>query len=141
MILLDTNLLLYAFRPEFPEHEAARKWLGDQMEAGEIFVMHPLAFGAFLRLATRKLGPLPAAPVEQAIRFLQALDAARIAESANHEKVLSRLCSAHAIQGDAIVDAWLAAFAITHGMGLASHDRDFARFAPELEWIDPLASS
>lgn len=138
MILADTNLLLYAFRPEFPEHGAARHWLSTLVEAGEIFAMHPLAFAAFLRLATRQLGPIPPAPVDLAIQFLTALEGARLAEAPNHEKVLSRLCGTHGILGDGIVDAWLAAFAITHGMVLASHDRAFARFVPELEWIDPL---
>lgn len=138
MILLDTNLLLYAFRPEFAEHEQARRWMTDQINSGEIFVLHPLAFAAFLRLSTRQLGPLQPAPVELAIQFLVALDAARVPEAPNHERVLARLCATHGLHGDGIVDAWLAAFAITHGMHLASHDKAFARFAPELEWSDPL---
>lgn len=141
MILPDTNILLYAFRPEFPQHEATRQWLNAKVDSGEIFVMHPLTFGSFLRLATRPLGPLPPAPVELSIRFLAALDGARIAEAPNHDRVLSRLCATHGIQGDGIVDAWLAAFAITHGVLLASHDKAFARFTPELEWLDPLTSS
>lgn len=139
MILLDTNILLYAFRPEFPQHDMARRWMDAKIDGGEIFVMHPLAFGAFLRLSTRPLGTLPPAPVDLAIRFLAALDGARIAEAPNHDRVLSRLCATHGIQGDGIVDAWLAAFAITHGMLLASRDQAFARFVPELEWIDPLS--
>jgi toxin-antitoxin system PIN domain toxin len=139
VILPDTNLLLYAFRPEFPGHGTVRSWMQAQVDSGEIFAVHPLSFAAFLRLSTRPLGALPPAPVETAIRFLIALDGARIAEATNHSRVLSRLCAAHRIQGDGIVDAWLAAFAITHGMRLASHDRGFSRFVPELEWIDPLA--
>lgn len=138
MILSDTNLLLFAFRAEFPEHDRTRRWINERKGAGDVFVLHPLAFGAFLRLATRQLGPLPPAPTDVAIRFLMDLDAARIPEAPDHEKVLARLCSVHGIQGDGIVDAWLAAFAITHGMRLASHDKGFARFAPELEWLDPL---
>jgi uncharacterized protein len=141
MILLDTNILLYAFRPEFPKHEAARKWMLGQVDSGEIFAMHPLVFASFLRLSTRALGALPAAPIDLAVQFLAALDGARIAEAPNHERVLARLCATHGIQGDGIVDAWLAAFAITHGMRLASHDQAFVRFVPELEWIDPLSQA
>jgi uncharacterized protein len=140
VILPDTNLLLYAFRPEFPAHGKARAWLRSQADSGEILVLHPLSFAAFLRLATRRLGALAPAPVESAIGFLSALDGARIAEAPNHDRVLSRLCSVHHIQGDGIMDAWLAAFAITHGIGLASHGQGFSRFAPELDWIDPLAA-
>ena len=138
MILLDTNLLLYAFRPEFPEHAATRAWMLAKAEDGEIFALHPLASAAFLRLTTRRLGPLPAAPTEAALRFLAALDAESLPDAAHHGKALARLCAAHGVQGDGIVDVWLAAFAITHGLTLASHDAGFARFAPELEWIDPL---
>lgn len=139
MILPDTNILLYAFRAELPQHEMARQWMKAKVDSGELFVMHPLTSGAFLRLSTRPLGPLPPAPVDLSIQFLTALDGARLAEAPNHDRVLSRLCATHGIQGDGIVDAWLAAFAVTHGMLLASHDQAFARFAPELEWIDPLA--
>lgn len=141
MILPDTNLLLYAFRPELPEHPSARKWLQAVIDSGEILVMHPLVYGAFLRLSTRQLGPIPPAPVELSIRFLSTLDGARIAETENHDRVLSRLGSTHGILGDGIVDAWLASFAITHGIQLASHDKAFSRFAPELEWFDPIPSA
>ena len=115
MILLDANLLLYAFRREFSEHEAAKRWMDKASAAGEVFVVHPLVGAAFLRLSTRKLGPMPPAPMAAALDFLSVLLVAgmRLPEAENHGQVLSRLCARHGIQGDGVVDAWLAAFAIT----------------------------
>ena len=143
MILPDTNLLIYAFRREYPQHEPTRRWLEGLWVAGEKVLVHPLTGTAFLRLTTRPLGPVPPAPMEDAVAFLSAIDRAGgpfpRAEASTHGTVLARLCSRHGIRGDGVVDAWLAAFCITHRIRFASHDGGFARFSPELQWVDPLA--
>ena len=142
MILPDTNLLLYAFRAEFPEHAATRRWLDGMLASRQGMIIHPLAGCAFLRLTTRPLGPLPPAPLSLAVAFLGALEhtcgGGALTEKPAHASVLARLCAEHRIAGDSIVDAWLAASAITLHITLASHDRGFKRFTPELDWLDPL---
>ena len=142
MILPDVNLLLYAFRAEFPEHAAARGWLEGVLKARQGLLIHPLVGCAFLRLTTRALGPVPVAPVSKAMAFLDALEHAHIGAAPTDKPaqtgVLARLCEKHRIAGDGVVDAWLAAYAITHRLTLASHDRGFKRFVPELDWLDPL---
>ena len=141
MTLPDTNLLLYAFRAEFPEHGEARRWLDGLASDRGLLALHPLTVAAFLRLATRRLGPLPPAPAATALAFVVALEqrGTWLMETADHTHIMGRLLRHHRISGDGIPDAWLAALAITHGLALASHDRGFARFTPELEWVDPLA--
>lgn len=44
----------------------------------------------------------------------------------------------HRVQGPLVTDAQLAALAIDHGVAIVSTDADFARFAPEVRWLDPL---
>jgi toxin-antitoxin system PIN domain toxin len=142
MILPDVNLLLYAFRAEFPEHAATRLWLEGVLASRERVALHPLIGCAFLRLTTRALGVLPPAPMSAAIAFLSGLARAggceSPAEKAAQTAILGRICGEHRIAGDGVTDAWLAAYAITHQFTLASHDRGFARFTPELDWLDPL---
>ena len=141
MILPDTNLLLYAFRNEFPEHGKARRWLDGLASDRGLLALHPLTVAAFLRLATRRLGPLPPAPSATALAFVVGLEQRGIwlTETTDHTRLMGRLLQRHQISGDGIPDAWLAALAITQGLTLASHDQGFARFAPELQWLDPLA--
>jgi predicted nucleic acid-binding protein len=69
MMLLDANLLIYAFRVELPQHPFAHAWLQSELDAGTAFFLHPLAAGAFLRLTTKSLGPLTAAPIAKALQM------------------------------------------------------------------------
>jgi uncharacterized protein len=142
LILLDANLILYAFRKEYPQHSIAHSWLEEQLAASETLILHPLAVAAFLRLSTKQLGLLRPAPVPEVLKFIAVLEnsAVRLPEHSSHGKVLARLCERHEIRGDGLVEASLAAFAITNGLILASHDRAFSRFIPELDWIDPISS-
>ena len=140
MIVLDANVLIYAFRAELPQHAGVRTWL-DAARSREALLVHPLAAAAFLRLTTKPLGPLPAAPVAMAVAFLNAIapqpPAVPLGEHPAHLATLLRLADGLGLAGDQINDLWLAAFALTHGLSLASADRGFSRI-PGLRWLQPL---
>jgi len=143
MMLLDANLLIYAFRAELPQHPSTHAWLQSELNAGTAFFLHPLAAGAFLRLSTKSLGPLAAAPMSKALDFLAALQptiAEALPDDAAHLEILRRLAERHAVYGDGCADLWLAAFAIRHRLTIASADMGFARYQPELQWLNPLAT-
>ena len=143
MTLLDTNLLIYAFHREYPEHPAARVWLDFEIDRGESIILHPLAAIAFLRIVTKRIGTLSPSPIDTALDFLSALQPAIpgvLLDDAAHLEIFRRLAARHAIAGDGCTDTWLAAFAIRHRLTLASADRAFARFRPELDWLNPLAA-
>ena len=53
--------------------------------------------------------------------------------------MLGRLVRDHHCTAALIADAHLAALALEHGLTLISADTDFARFTPELTWVNPLA--
>ncbi len=142
MIFPDTNLLIYGFRAEFPQHPRARAWWLGILQGTEPIAWHPLVACAFLRLTTKTLGPLPAAPFGEACAFLETLLRSpvlcRIQEGPRHAAILRQLCGRHRLAGDPVTDAWLAALAMEHNATLASADQDFARFSG-LRWINPLA--
>ena len=140
MILVDANLLIYAFRAELPQHQQVKEWL-EGVRAGESVFIHPLVGAAFLRLTTKALGPLPPAPIRKSITFLDALQPSTgpaLTETSTHLQTVLRQAEGLGLAGDQSADLWLAAFALTNGLAVASADRGFARF-PGLRWINPLA--
>ena len=139
MILVDANILIYAFRAELPQHRRAKSWL-EGVRAGESVFLHPLVSTAFLRLTTKPLGPLPPAPVRESVAFLDALQSTpgpALVESPHHLGAVLRLAEGLGLAGDQSADLWLAAFALTNGLAIASANRGFARF-PGLRWINPV---
>jgi toxin-antitoxin system PIN domain toxin len=141
-MLLDANLLIYSFHRGYPEHPAARAWLDAEIDRGEPVVLHPLAASAFLRIVTNRIGTLTPSPINTALDFLSALQPAipeTLLDDAAHLEIFRRLAARHAIAGDGCTDVWLAAFAIRHRLTFASADVGFARFQPELQWLNPLS--
>jgi hypothetical protein len=57
-----------------------------------------------------------------------------------YSRILRQLITEHAVRGNLVPDAMLAALAVEHGLTLYSTDTDFARFSG-LHWTNPLASS
>ncbi len=57
MILPDLNIILYAYNPHVPQHEAARDWWQNAVEGAELIALpHEILFG-FVRISTnRRLG-------------------------------------------------------------------------------------
>lgn len=52
MILVDANLLIYAYVPTLPQHEAARAWLEEQLNATPRVGLPWPSLLAFVRLVT-----------------------------------------------------------------------------------------
>jgi predicted nucleic acid-binding protein len=51
MILIDANILIYAHVPTLPHHEAARRWLEEQLNESRVGLPWPSLL-AFMRLVT-----------------------------------------------------------------------------------------
>jgi hypothetical protein len=141
MLVLDANILIYAFREELPQHMIVRDWLLRSLRGRQSIGVPTLAEIAFLRLTTKTLGPLTAAPWQTAWDFLTALyghrAARRVQPGKRHPEILDHLARQYRLRGDAIVDGWLAAFALERDATLVSADHGFARFK-ELKWLNPI---
>lgn len=142
MILLDANILLYAYDRESPRHDAARRWVEAVLSGDEAVGFPLVTLIAFVRIATHPAvyrRPLtPARAVEIVSSWLARPNVSVAAPSERHWAILADTLERGQARGPLVVDAHLAALAIEHGATLASTDRDFARF-PGLRFRDPLA--
>jgi toxin-antitoxin system PIN domain toxin len=143
MILVDTNLLLYAHVRSFRQHEAARAWLDARLNDGARVGLPWPSLLAFLRLVTNPRVFERPEPIGEAWRQVEAWLACETvwvpAPGDRHAQILARLLQAARAGANLIPDAHLGALAIEHGLTLCSTDGDFARF-PSLRWEDPLAA-
>ena len=57
MIVIDANLLLYAYDPASPHHERARNWIEETFSGDEAIGIPWLSVAAFLRIATNSKLP------------------------------------------------------------------------------------
>jgi hypothetical protein len=140
MILPDVNVLIYAFRPEVPEHPRCRQWLQDVVDGDARFGISPLALAAVVRVTTnRRAYPTPSS-LDDAFRFSDYLlgqPHCQIVEPGErHWDIFRRLCIETQTRGPIVTDAWYAALAIESGCEWITLDRDFTRF-PGLRWRLP----
>jgi uncharacterized protein len=141
VILVDTNLLLYARMSTLPEHAAAKEWLDGRLNDRQRVGLPWQSLVGFLRIATNS-------------RVFERPDSVRAAwaqvedwlgcpnvwipqPAEGHAEIFGRLLSHAAGGANLIPDTHLAALAVEHGLAVCSTDGDFARF-PEVNWINPL---
>lgn len=141
MIIPDANLLIYGFRSELPDHSQAQAWWKATLAGNESVGLHPLVECAFLRLMTKPLGPLPAAPMKMALDYCDVLRenpvVIAIHEGTGHRALFRSICDRYQLAGDEVNDTWLASLALEQNATLASADKGFGRFE-NLRWINPL---
>ncbi len=141
MILVDANLLLYAYNTSAPEHPRARGWLETSLSRPEPIALSWATLSAFLRLAThRAVFPAPFSIAEAAAFVDSWLTRPMVVvlEPGGRFWAIARPLLAEAnARGPLVADALLAALALEHGATLATHDLDFRRF-PGLATIDPI---
>ena len=141
MILIDANLLLYAYDPRAAQHEASRVWLEAALSGSPLVRFAWLTLWAFLRISTNPRVfeyPLSMAEAERIVSSWLAQPAAGLLEPGErHWEILRGLTQSGQTSGPLVMDAALAAIAIEHGATLYTTDRDFARFSG-LTWTNPL---
>ena len=141
MILPDVNILLYAYDKGSEFHESAREWLETALTTEQVvFSWHTLT--GFLRIITHPSAMVNPTSIEKAIsivdKWLQ-LDNTHLInlEKKNWPIFSSILIDAQAT-GNLVMDAHLAALAISCGASIATRDRDFRRFQG-LRQSDPVS--
>ena len=141
MILVDSNLLLYAHDEESDLHLAARRWLESTLSSAEPVGFSWICVLAFLRISTNARVLNTPLRMDEAIStvdsWLRQPQVVFLEPEERHWEILKELLAAGQVRSRLVMDAHLAALAIEHGAVLCTHDRDFARF-PGLKMIDPL---
>jgi toxin-antitoxin system PIN domain toxin len=144
VILVDANLLLYAYHPRAEQHEQSRAWLEAALSGPDLVRFSWVTLWAFLRIATNPRAferPLSASEAEAAISAWLAQSVAGIAEPGErHWEILRGLVRDGQASGPLVMDAVLAAIALEHGATVCTADRDFSRF-PGIKWMNPLAEN
>lgn len=142
MIILDANLLLFAYDSSSEKHSAARAWIERVFSEGNLVGIPWQTVSAFLRVITNPNLPGQRFSADEAVQAVdqwsQQPNVRFLGPGDQHWVLLRRLLVEGQARGPLVTDAQLAALAIEHGGVLHSTDRDFARF-PGLRWTNPLA--
>jgi toxin-antitoxin system PIN domain toxin len=142
VILIDANLLVYAWNRGAAEHEPAKVWLQDRLNGREGVGIPWSSLLAFVRLVSNRRIFERAISVGEAWHQVEewlGLPNVWTPEPAQrHQDILSVLIP-EAGKAEMVPDAYLAALAIEYGLVLQTTDRDFARFSG-LRWDNPLVS-
>jgi uncharacterized protein len=142
VILVDVNILLYAYNDDAPQHDAARAWWETQLSGTRLVRVAWVTVAAFLRIATQpRVFPVPmsiAQACDRVDRWWEQPVFGILEPTERHWTVFGGLVRSADAGGNLVTDAHLAALAIEHGATLASTDQDFRRFIG-LTWMNPLA--
>lgn len=141
-MLLDANLLVYAYDEQSPFHATAHSWLSEQLNGARRVGIPWVSVVAFVRLTTNPRvvsDPLDSGTAWSAVTGWFASPVAWApTPTERHGDLLGRYITELRLTANLVSDAHLAALAVEHGLELCSNDSDFARF-PELRWRNPLA--
>ena len=141
MIVLDANILLYAYDSASTQHAKARKWIEQVLSQPAPVGLPWQTVGAFLRIMTNPRLPGPRFTLDEAVqivdRWLEQPNVRMLASGDEHWLLLKRMIVEGQAPGALVTDAQLAALTAEYGGVLYTTDRDFARF-PGLKWTNPL---
>ena len=141
MIVLDANVLLYAYDSASSHHTKARAWVEDVFSQALPVGLPWQTVDAFLRIMTNPRVPGERFSLEEAVAivdsWLQRPNVQLLAPGDDHWMVLRPMILEGQAPGALVSDAQLAALTVEYGGVLHTSDRDFARF-PGLRWRNPL---
>jgi len=141
VILVDTNLLVYAHVVSLTHHHAAKTWLDDRLNGTAKVGLPWSSLLSFIRLVSNPRifeHPEPVADAWKQVEMWLECPSVWIPHPMDrHREVLAPLFQHFVSKANLVPDAHLAALAIEHGLILCSTDGDFTRF-PGLRWVNPL---
>jgi len=129
----DVNVLVAASRQDHPHHAQALAWLEGALAnsaEGRPLAILPMVASGYLRLVTHPKVFLEPTPLDSARAFLRAvLDSPEVHMPSLGQEwpQFESLCMHHALTGNAIPDAWIAAAAQYHHLHLVTFDKGFRK--------------
>ena len=142
MIVLDANLLLYAYDSDSDKHEKAREWVEEAFSSGNPVGLPWQTVSAFMRIVTnprlsgRRFTTLEVVGIVDA--WINQPNVRLLGPGEQHWSFLRQMMVDGQARGPLVTDAQLAALTIEYGGVLHTTDRDFSRF-PGLRWKNPIA--
>jgi toxin-antitoxin system PIN domain toxin len=142
VIVVDANLLIYAYDKASPRYEKSRSWLEDALSGLDVVGLPWQSIAAFLRVMTNPKLHGRQYSLDEATEIVDAWMAQSniriLTPSDDHWFHFRRMMLEGSASGSLASDAEIAALTIENGGVLHTVDRDFARF-PGLHWVNPLA--
>lgn len=141
MIVVDVNLLLYAYDTSSKFHNSAKQWWEQALSGTDLIGLPWNTILAFLRITTNPRIYHTPYNIEKAVHYVNQWLERPISNillpTHEHWQILNRLLTETSSNANYVPDAHLAALAIEHGAILYSSDNDFGRFKG-LSWENPL---
>ena len=143
MIVVDANLLIYAYDTASRVYEKSRDWLEDAFSGADAVGLPWQSIAAFLRVMTnpklhgRQYSLTEATEIVEA--WLAQSQVRILTPTDDHWAQFRRMILEGSASGPLASDAELAALTLEYGGVLYTADRDFARF-PGLRWVNPLVT-
>ena len=142
MMLVDTNVMVYAHRRDAERHPEYRDWMRALINGPEPYAVADFAVLGMVRVVTdRRFYREVASTITDALAFADEIrnqpHAHVISPGPKFWSIFSNLCRQAEAGGKLVPDAYLAALALEHGCEVVTTDKDFRRF-PGLRWRHPL---
>lgn len=133
MIILDTNVLVYAVNEDSPMHAIARSFVEAKLRSGEDIGLPWLSIIGFITITTLpnilKIRLSPSHAMAQVDRWLNHPNVSTPEPGKRHFQIMQTLILAAGQAANLTNDAHLAAIAIERNATMVSFDQDFARFS------------
>jgi toxin-antitoxin system PIN domain toxin len=143
VIVLDANILLYAYDSASSQYLEARSWIEQEFSGTAAIGLPWQTASAFLRIITNSRLPGERLSLADAVQivdsWMEQPNVRVLAPGEDHWRLFRQMIVEGQAAGGLVTDAHLAALTIEHGGVLHTSDRDFARF-PGLRWTNPLLS-
>jgi toxin-antitoxin system PIN domain toxin len=143
MILVDANVLLYAYHPRSAQHDRCRDWVERAFIGPTPVWLAWATILAFIRISTSSRvfeSPLRADEARRIVAaWLEAPAVGLLNPGERFWVILQDLLQTAQVAGPLVMDAAFAALALEHGAALCTTDRDFLLF-PGLRLMDPTMS-
>ncbi len=137
---MDTNILVYARKKCFPQHQKALKILYDLAEGSELWALPRICIYEFLRVVTHPKMKPPTSlklALEDISSLLTSPTLRILEETEQHWKIFNDLALQANTTGNLIFDTNIAALCLENGITeIITADQDFARFK-SLKVINP----
>lgn len=141
MMLVDTNVLIYAHRQEAERHEEYRSWVETLLAGPQAYAVSDFAVNGLIRIVTDRRLYKSTTPTRVALDYADRIrnqpHAVVISPGSRFWGIFEELCERSNASGKLIPDVYLAALAIENACEFITTDRDFRKF-PGLRWRHPL---
>jgi len=141
MLLLGTNVLINAHRPESHRHAEYRDWLEDLLNGPQPYAVSDFAILGMVRVVTNPRVYKKPTPITLALEFADQIrnqpQAMVVAPGAGFWAIFTELCEQVDARGNVVPDVYLAALALENSCEFVSDDQGFLKF-PALRWRHPL---